>query len=91
MNYTIKESKEIVWCGDDDRYVLIVKQDDDVIGLNFAQGDELEHFKKHYNTIDQRLTNFYLATSVYLGGTTELDRINQAIWAYFEFRNLNNE
>jgi len=91
MNYITKESSEIVWCANDDRYVLVEKQDDEVIGLNFMQGDEYEVFKENYNHIDKELTDFYNSIRHYLGGTTELDRINQAIWAYFEFRNLQDE
>jgi hypothetical protein len=86
MEYTIRESKEIVWCSQDDRYVLIIKKDGEVIGLNYMQGDELEEFKSEYDDIDEELTDFYNATCVYLGGSSELDRINQAIWAYFEFK-----
>jgi len=87
----IVESREIVSCFDDDRYVLVVKKDGDVVGLNFMQGcdsDSLEQFKEQYSDIDYALTDFYNAVARYLGGASELDRINQAIWAYFEFRNL---
>ena len=86
--YEVIESKTIVWCDQDDRYVYIEKEQDDIVGLNFMQGDELEHFKDHYCDVDQGLTMFYNAVSVYLGGESELDRINQAIWAYVEYRNL---
>jgi hypothetical protein len=40
--YKVVESREIVWCEYDDRYVLIVKEDNDIVGLNFMQGDELD-------------------------------------------------
>ena len=93
MQYKIVESREIISCFDDDRYILVVKKDNDVVGLNFMQGcdsDSLESFKKHYSDIDYKLTDFYNAVEPYLGGASELDRINQAIWAYFEFRNLSD-
>ena len=88
MEYTIKESQEIVWCENDDRYILIIKQDHEIIGLNFCQGNEFEFFKENFNGIDYELTDFYNSVKYYLGGECELDRINQAIWAHFEFRNL---
>ena len=91
MNYKIVESSEIVWCPSDDRFILIIRSNDEVIGLNYMQGDELDVFKEVYFTIDAELTDFYKAISVYLGGESELDRINQAIWAYFDFCNTRDE
>ena len=96
MNYKLVESREIVWCENDDRYVLIIRSNDEIIGLNFMQGDELELFKEQYSEIDTDLTNFYKAIAPYLTyegtneyeGTEEIDRINMAIWAHFEYRNL---
>ena len=90
MEYKVVESKEIIWCEYDDRYILIVKEDDDVVGLNFMQGDELDIFKEKYNYVDEELTDFYNAVEPYLvhDGTSEVSRINAAIWQFFEFRNL---
>ena len=90
MQYKVVESREIVWCPSDDRYILIVKEDDDIVGLNFMQGDELDIFKEEFNYVDAKLTDLYNAVAPYLGGESELDRINQAIWSYFEFRNLSD-
>ena len=90
MNYKLVESREIVWCGNDDRYVLILRSNDELIGLNWMQGDDLELFKEHYSDVDTDLTNFYNAIEPYLGpeDIREIDRINAAIWAFFEYRNL---
>jgi hypothetical protein len=85
--YATIESKEIVWCDQDDRYVYIEKEQDDIVGLNFMQGDEIDYFKDHYLESDPKLIKFYRAIHVYLGGESELDRINQAIWAYVSYRN----
>ena len=87
-DYKVVKSREIVWCHADDRYILIVKDNDDVVGLNFMQGDELEVFMDQYSEVDDDLTKFYQATHPYLGGVSELDRINQAIWAHFEYKCL---
>ncbi len=93
MNYKVVESREIVWCDSDDRYILIVKEDDAIVGLNFMQGDELELFKEQYSNIDYDLTDYFNAVEPYLvhDGTSEVGRINAAIWSYFEYRNLRDE
>jgi len=91
MDYKVVESTQIVWCPGDDRYVRITKQNDEVIGLSYMQGDELDDFKEYFCEIDGELTDFYNAVGSYFSGATELDRINQAIWANFNYRNLRNE
>ena len=93
MDYKVVESREIVWCDGDDRYILIVKEDDAIVGLNFMQGDELELFKEQYCDIDYDLTDYFNAVEPYLvhDGTSEVGRINAAIWSYFEYRNLRDE
>jgi len=92
MNYKVVESREIVWCDSDDRYILIVKEDDAIVGLNFMQGDELELFKEQYNYIDYDLTDFYNAVEPYLDArNNEVGKINAAIWAHFEYTNLKFE
>lgn len=88
MEYKVVESKQIVWCQYDDRHVLIVKEDENIVGLNFMQGDELDIFKSDFNYIDAKLTDYYNAVAPYLGGSSELDRINQAIWAYHAYNEL---
>jgi len=91
MDYKIVESKEIVWCPGDDRYVLIIRSNNEVIGLNYMQGDELDIFKEDFTYVDEKLMDFYNAVSLYLSGECELDRINQAIWAYFDYKNKRDE
>jgi hypothetical protein len=91
MDYKVVESLELVWCDNDDRYILIVKENDAIVGLNFMQGDELELFKERYNYVDYDLTDYFNAVEPYLGDGNQIDRINTAIWAYFEYRNLRDE
>ena len=91
MDYKVIESSEVVWCPSDDRYIFIFKSNDKVVGLNFMQGDELELFKEYYYNIDEDLTDFYNAVEPYLAADDQVDRINAAIWAYFEYRNLRDE
>ena len=91
MNNKVVESKEIVWCEGDDRFILIIKENDAIVGLNFMQGDELELFKEQYSDIDYDLTDYFNAVEPYLGDGNQIDRINTAIWAYFDYRNLRDE
>ena len=92
MNYQIVESREIVWSEHNDRYILIVKENDEIIGLNYMQGDELGVFKRDSMYIDEELTDFYNAVEPYLDDRNdEVGKINAAIWAYFEYRNLRDK
>ena len=86
MNIPIK-SAEIVFCQEDDRLVLIHRQRGKITGLSFMQGDDIDIFELYYSTLDAKLLAFYNATLPYLRGNTELDRVNQAIWAFVDFRN----
>ena len=88
----VLEERKIVWCEGDDRMILIVKEDDEIIGLNYCQGyPDLNWFKANYGDIEEDLSCFYNAVAPYLGGETEIDRVNQAIWAYFEYNNNKNQ
>ena len=92
MDYKVVESREIVWCPSDDRYILIIRLNDEIIGLNFMQGDELDDFKEQYSDIDYDLTDYYNAVEPYLDTRNdEVGKINAAIWAYFEYINLRDE
>ena len=93
MNYKVVESSEIVWCPNDDRYIVIFKSNGEIVGLNYMQGDELDVFKRDFSDIDYDLTDFFNAVEPYLvhDGTSEVGRINAAIWSYFEYRNLRDE
>jgi hypothetical protein len=86
MNRLVK-SESVYWCNDDDRYIRVFKVGMEVVGINYMQGDELDLFEERYKDIDEDLTNFYNALSPYLNGDTEIDRINQATWAHFDYKN----
>ena len=89
--YKLVTSSEIYFSHGDDRHILIMKEGEEIVGLNFMQGDELEIFLERYSDIDHDLTDFYNGVKYYLGGITELDRVNQAIWAYFDYKNRKHE
>ena len=80
-------SESVYWCNNVDRYVRVVKNYDEVVGITYMQGDDFEIFEKDYKNIDLDLTNFYNSVKHYLNGETEIDRINQAIWAHFDYNN----
>jgi len=86
MSKLIK-SESVYWCEGDDRYVRVVKDGNGIVGLNYMQGDDLEYFESNFSNIDEGLTKFYNSIDGALNGTTEIDRINQAIWAHFAYEN----
>lgn len=89
MNYKVVESREIVWCPSDDRYILIIKEDNYIVGLNFMQGDEIDVFKQDFNYIDEDLTDFYNTVAPYLDTRNdEVGKINAAIWAFHSYKVL---
>ena len=81
-------SEEIVWCNSNDRHILIKKENGVIVGLNYCQGDDLEYFIDHFRDIDHELTYFYTAIQPYLRPDDEVNQINEAIWAHFNFKNL---
>lgn len=88
MNYKVLESREVIFCPSDDRIILVIKEDDDIVGLNYMQGDDLDYFKHSFLYVDTELTDFFNAIEPYLVHDNEVDKINAAIWAHFEYRNL---
>ena len=88
MNNKLLESREVIYCPSDDRIILVIKEDDDIVGLNYMQGDDLDYFKDSFLYVDTELTDFFNAIEPYLVHDNEVDKINAAIWAHFEFRNL---
>lgn len=91
MSYKIIQSKEIVWSEENDRHILIMKEEDEIVGLNFCQGDDLEYFVDHYMDIDHDLTDFFNSIEPYLVDGDQVDRINAAIWAHFDYKNRRDE
>ena len=83
----IISSESVYWCQEDDRYVRVFQLGDEITGINFMQGDDYELFNDEYQGIDEDLTNFFNATKNHLSGDTRIERINQAIWAWFEYNN----
>lgn len=80
-------SESVYWCDGHDRYVRVFKLGDVVSGINYMQGDDYELLNDDFAGIDEDLTKFYNSLIDYLNGDTEIERINQAIWAHFDYKN----
>ena len=87
MKYIKVQNEEIIFSHENDRYILIKKENDKIIGLNFCQGDDFEYFVEHYMDIDHDLTNFYHVVSKFIDLPNEYDLINEVIWAWFRYKN----
>lgn len=88
MKSTIIKSRELHWCNDQDRFVLVTKENNQVIGLNYMQGDDSSDLEQPDLQIDQDLTRFFLILEPYLNGRTEIEKINQAIWAHLDYQDI---
>ena len=90
MKHQLVESSEIIRCKSHDRYIYVVRKNNEVVGLNFMQGSDetdLNHFKENYCKVDEDLTAFYNAIKFYLNGESEVERFNQAMWSWFSYHN----
>jgi hypothetical protein len=91
MKNELIKSTQIYWCPGHDRHIYVVKENNDVVGLNFMQGDEYDLFEREFTSVDEDLTDFYNALASYLNGEDEIERINQAMWAYHAYDVLKND
>ena len=70
---------------DYDRRVLIIKEGNVIVGIDFMQGDEPHDFSDSSGT--PSILKVYNASSPYLSGDTENECVNQAICIWFELIN----
>jgi hypothetical protein len=68
-----------------DRRVLIIKEGNVIVGIDFMQGEEPHDFKDSLGT--PSILMVYNANRPYLSGNDELECVNQAIWIWFELIN----
>ena len=85
MSYIIKSRIEVVESCSDGRLIYIKRDEDKIVGLNFCQGTSALDI---IWMPDRELTIFYESNKEFFGGDSELDRVNQAIGAYIEYRKL---
>jgi len=88
MKTTIIKSKELHWCQDQDRHILVTKEDGFIVGLNYMQGDDSSDLEEPTLEIDEDLTGFFQILEPYLNGRTEIEKINQAIWAHLDYQDI---
>lgn len=89
----IKENKveRVVheWSEKEDRWIYIeYNTQRKIVGLNFMQGDEYEHFKKSWAYNNEELMAFYTAMlytfPIEKASCNTLEFINKAMWAFHE-------
>lgn len=71
---------------DYDRRVLIIKEGNVIVGIDFMQGDEPYDFTGSDGL--PCILSVYNASNPYLSGDTENECVNQAINIWFELSNL---
>jgi hypothetical protein len=71
---------------DYDRQVLIVKDGNEIVGIDFMQGDEPVDFTNSSGL--PCILSVYNASRVYLSGNDDLECVNQAINIWFDLSNL---
>ena len=74
------------WSDDYDRMVLIIKERNVIIGIDFFQGEDGYDFTDSNGNED--ILMVYNASRVYLSGDDDLECVNQAINIWFDLRNL---
>jgi len=75
------------WSKENDRWIFIqYNKNDQIVGLNFMQGEEYDLFTKDWCKPDHGLFEFYqymlMTYEVERQSITKLDFINKAIWTY---------
>ena len=78
----VLKSRIEYWSNDYDRQVLIIKEGNEIVGIDFMQGDEPYDFTGRNG--DPTILAVYNASQMYLSGDTENECVNQAINIWFE-------
>jgi hypothetical protein len=78
---------EHVWSKENDRWIFIqYDSNNDIVGLNFMQGEEYDLFIKDWCKPDYAVFEFYqymlMTYEIERQSITKLDFINKAIWTY---------
>jgi hypothetical protein len=81
----VVKSRIEYWSNDYDRRVLIIKEGNTIVGIDFMQGDEPHDFSDSIGT--PSILKVYNATNPYLSGDTENECVNQAINIWFDLIN----
>lgn len=89
------QSTEIFRCYEDDRVVIVHKQNDRITGINYAQDANMDlyEFIESWGKPDKKLTDFYYHVKSLARGRnlSEIELINEVIWVHFSYTNEINE
>jgi len=78
----VLKSRIEYWSNDYDRQVLIIKEGNEIVGIDFMQGDEPYDFMGRNG--EPNILSVYNASRIYLSGDDDLECVNQAINIWFE-------
>ena len=81
----VLKSRIEYWSNDYDRRVLIIKEGNEIVGIDFMQGDEPYDFTSRNG--DPTILAVYNAAKPYLSKATEYECVNQAINIWFDLSN----
>ena len=81
----VLKSRIEYWSNDYDRQVLIIREGNEIVGIDFMQGDEPVDFSNSKG--DRSILTVYNASRVYLSGDNENECVNQAINLWFDLGN----
>lgn len=83
------QSTRIYRCHDNDRVVIVFKEYDTIVGINYAQDATLaiDEFLSTWGKPDKDLTDFYHSVKDLAKdrGLIEIELINEVIWAHFAY------
>lgn len=81
---------EHIWCKSEDRWIYIeYNAQNEIIGLNFMQGDEYEEFKEEWCESNETLVRLYNTLKKEFKDesnyrSTQIEFINKCFWIYLE-------
>lgn len=88
---TLVANTQIYRCISDDRLVIVYKNNDCIIGINYAQDADMDYdeFVCGWSNSDEDLTEFYHHVKDLARGRnlSEIELINEIIWTHFDYKN----
>lgn len=81
-------TRKIIWMPDSDRHIAVWWINDEISGINYCQGDDIDDIFKYYNKPDVELTAFYMSVVDLIRFKTGnlYDQIDHAIWMHWDFQ-----
>ncbi len=81
-----------IWNREDDRWMYIeYNKNNQIIGLNFMQGDDYDFFKHQFTKPDENLTAYFkevkIQFSIEFAEVSDYEFVNKCMWTYFAAHN----